>query len=169
MLKQERKGILLGCWQEKQLNKGKNKAKQKLGNAPSPTIPTLVTCIHSEPHCLCREMLEHVEGLSRGSHSLDVPQSARQAQRDPLFFGGIPNASAGGILYPLQLVEGMRLHFFPSQTVGPLVWSHLPTQGGWDVSVLHVGRLESHGSVVSREQQRERLSVRAFLTWDVSV
>lgn len=115
VLKQERKGTLLGCWQEKQLNKGEKKKKKKLGNAPfPPNIPTLVTCIHSEPHCLCREMLEHLERLSRGSHNVDVPQSARQAQGDLLFFGDIPNGTAGGILYPLQLAVGC-IFFFPRQ------------------------------------------------------
>lgn len=124
MLKEERKGILLGCWQEKQLNKGKKK-KKSWGTTsppqPPPTIPMLVTCIHSEPHCLCREMLERLERLSRGSHNLGVPQSARQAQGDLLFFGDIPNATAGGIWHLLQLAVGLRPHFFTfpdSRTTG---------------------------------------------------
>lgn len=116
MLKEERKGILLGCWQEKQLNKGKK--KKKAGEQPplhSPLPPSLCLSpafIHSEPHCLCREMLERLERLSRGSHNLGVPQSARQAQGDLLFFGDIPNATAGGIWHLLQLAVGLRPHFF---------------------------------------------------------
>lgn len=103
------------------------KKKKKAGEQPPPppqpppTIPMLVTCIHSEPHCLCREMLERLERLSRGSHNLGVPQSARQAQGDLLFFGDIPNATAGGIWHLLQLAVGLRPHFFTfpdSRTTG---------------------------------------------------
>lgn len=101
----------------------KKKAGEQLPPPPQPppTIPMLVTCIHSEPHCLCREMLERLERLSRGSHNLGVPQSARQAQGDLLFFGDIPNATAGGIWHLLQLAVGLRPHFFTfpdSRTTG---------------------------------------------------
>lgn len=103
------------------------KKKKKAGEQPplhSPLPPSLCLSpafIHSEPHCLCREMLERLERLSRGSHNLGVPQSARQAQGDLLFFGDIPNATAGGIWHLLQLAVGLRPHFFTfpdSRTTG---------------------------------------------------
>lgn len=117
MLKEERKGILLGCWQEKQLNKGEKKKKKSWGTTPPPqpppTIPMLVTCIHSFRAPLplqrnARALRKAEQGITQSG----CPTVSPPGSRGPVVLWGHPKCHCRGDLASFAAGCGAEAAFF---------------------------------------------------------
>ena len=95
----------------------------------------------------CRHMVEAAEGLGLESWQLLDKDAVRAAVRSPLYMGGV-RVSAGGILDPVKLVDGLRRE---AERLGVTVYER-----------SHVIRLEAvaGGSAVRLRGTRGRLDAR---------
>lgn len=115
MLKEERKGILLGCWQEKQLNKGKK--KKKLGNnSPPPTAPShhpYACHLHSFRAPLplqrnARALRKAEQGITQSG----CPTVSPPGSRGPVVLWGHPKCHCRGNLASFAAGCGAEAAFF---------------------------------------------------------
>lgn len=126
----------------------RKKKKKKLGNNLPSTAPShhpYACHLHSFRAPLplqrnARALRKAEQGITQSG----CPTVSPPGSRGPVVLWGHPKCHCRGDLASFAAGCGAEAAFFlPSQTVGPQVWVHLPTQGGWDV--LHLVSLGSHG------------------------